>query len=314
MKVVVVSQFGASEVLRIEQRQDPVPDAGEALISVEAIGVGYVDVMARRGRYVAFPEPGFVPGLEVAGRVLAVGELVDQAWVGRLVFAMPMKGGGYSSLLAIPVEQLIAIPEGLSASQAVGLGMNALVAKIALNRVPIQSGEHIFVRGAGGGIGMMAVQIGAARGGIVTATTSSGSRGSRLRDLGAKTIVPRDHLPDDYDVAVDTIGGEHLGTYVKRLKSNGHYILCGGIGGAPKADFGMEVLGIFHRSPTFMAFSLNSVETPAVVAAGVELFDDAVQGKIQPTIDREMPMSSAAEAHDLVENGAAFGKIVLKPD
>lgn len=317
MRVVSITRFGAADVLALQERDDAVAGSGEALIAVEAIGVGYADVMAREGQYVKFPEPGIVPGLEVAGRVVAICEGGDSAWIGKRVFAMPMDGGGYSELVAVPIDQLMSIPDGLSCSDAVGLGMNALVAKVGIERATLKHGERVFVRGAGGGIGLMAVQIAAAMGAVVTATTSSDERGARLKTLGANHIVdrrqPETEAGDGHDLIVDTIAGPDLGKYVRRLNANGRYVMCGGIAGAPNADFGMDLLSIFHHSPSFLAFSLNSIAPREIVTVGTRLFDDALEGRIKPVIDRELPLSDVAEAHQLQEGGGVFGKIILIP-
>lgn len=96
MKAISVEQFGGPDVLELSEVPDPRPAPGEVLISIEASGVGYVDVMAREGHYHAFTEAGFVPGLEIAGVVSELGDGVDAGWLGRRVFAMPMTGGGYA--------------------------------------------------------------------------------------------------------------------------------------------------------------------------------------------------------------------------
>ncbi|UGU32543.1 zinc-dependent alcohol dehydrogenase family protein [Mycolicibacterium smegmatis] len=317
MKAISVEQFGGPDVLELSEVPDPRPAPGEVLISIEASGVGYVDVMAREGHYHAFTEAGFVPGLEIAGVVSELGDGVDAGWLGRRVFAMPMTGGGYAEYVAVSSDQLIPLPDGVSARSAVALGMNALVAKITVERMGSAPGESVYVRGAGGGIGIMAVQICNARGAHVTATTSSALRGERLRALGAEHVVDRHASGESdsrsYDLIVDTVAGPQLGSYVAKLKPNGRYILCGGVGGAPAEDFGRVLLENFHRSPTFSAFSLNSVENPAIVTAGTELFAGADRGAITPVVHCELPLADAASAHAELEAGRVFGKVVLIP-
>lgn len=320
MKVISVEKFGGPETLELKDAFDPRPATGEVLISIEAIGVGYVDVMAREGRYHAFTTAGFVPGLEIAGTVTELGDGVYDGWLGRRVFAMPMAGGGYAERVVVSADQLIPLPDDVTARSAVALGMNALVAKIAIERAGLDSGESVFVRGAGGGIGIMAVQICSARKAHVTATTSSDRRADRLRALGADHVVDRRVMneaseadSERYDLVVDTVAGPELTSYVARLKPNGRYILCGGVGGAPADDFGRALLENFHRSPTFLAFSLNSVENSAVVTAGVELFADAARGVITPVVHRELPLAEASSAHGELEAGRVFGKVVLIP-
>lgn len=317
MHAILIPRFGGADVLELEERPDPIPETGQALLAVEAVGVGYVDVTAREGRYARFPEPGIVPGLEVAGRVLSVGLGGDESWIGKRVFAMPMNGGGYSDRIALPVEQLMPLPGGLSSVDAVGLGMNAFVAKVGIERAGLRAGERVFVRGAGGGIGLMAVQLAVSKGGEVTATTSAEERAERLRALGARHILNRSHgdaAPhDQLDMIIDTIAGPDLGRYVRLLNQNGRYVMCGGIGGMPNAEFGMDLLSIFHRAPSFFAMSLNAIEPRDLVATGANLFEDALRGRIRPIIDRELPLSRAADAHRLQESGEVFGKIVLVP-
>jgi NADPH:quinone reductase len=317
MKVVTVPQFGGPEVLELREVPDPRPAPGEVLICIEAIGVGYVDVMAREGRYQTFPTPGFVPGLEIAGRIIEISATVDPALQGRRVFVMPMTGGGYAELITVPADQLIPLPDGLTARDAVGLGMNAMVAKVALERATLASGESALIRGAGGGIGIMALQVCAARGAHVTVTTSSAARADRLRELGADSVIdrraPTGPNSDSFDVILDTDAGPELRAQFGRLKSNGRYVLCGSVGGAPAADFGAGLLGIFHRSPTFFAFSLNSMDNAAIVAAGAALFRDADQSAITPVIHRTLPLTEVVSAHHEQETGEAFGKILLIP-
>lgn len=317
MKVISVAQFGGPDGLVPEVRPDPVPQPGDALILIEAAGVGFVDVMARQGNYVAFPEPGFVPGLEIAGRVIEVGADADANWVGKRVFGMPMRGGGYADMISLPVEQLALIPDGLTCRDAVALGMNAIVAKIAVARAGVKSGETVFVRGAGGGIGIMAVQFAAAQGAIVSATTSSEIRAARLRALGADHIVDRNVplklVSGDVDVVVDTVAGPDLGQQIGRLAANGRYMMCGGVAGAPTPDFGMSLLGIFHRSPTFFTFSLNSLGATDLVREANETFAAAGRGLIKPVVDRDLPMDEAAAAHRALEAREPFGKIILQP-
>ena len=151
----------------------------------------------------------------------------------------------------------------------------------------------------------------------MTATTSSAPRAERLRALGADHIVDRSSSAESdlplFDVIVDTVAGPELGSKFALLRPNGRYVLCGGVGGAPAADFGTGMLEVFHRSPTFIAFSLNSVDHATVVEAGAQMFSDAERGELTPLIHRELPLADAASAHVELEEGRAFGKIVLIP-
>jgi NADPH:quinone reductase len=147
-----------------------------------------VDVLRRRGQLPG-TKPGFVPGGEVAGTVVAVGAGVGAAWLGSRVHAGFEGGGGYAEYVATGVGELTPLPPTVSAVHVVALGTHALVATFALRHARLRAGERILVRGASGGIRVLAIQLGAHRGATVAATTSSADRGQRLRQLGASEIL-----------------------------------------------------------------------------------------------------------------------------
>ncbi|MFH8981978.1 quinone oxidoreductase family protein [Streptomyces varsoviensis] len=316
MKAVIVPSFGGAEVLRVVDRPEPRPGPGQALIRVEAAGVGYVDVMARDGHYQPLSEPGFVPGTEAAGTVVAVGEGVEEHWIGRRVFALA-DSGAYAEYVVADARGLVRLPESVSAADAVALGVNALVAALGLKRAAVEEGERVLVRGAGGGIGLMAAQLAARSGGTVTAITSSPERGERLRDLGVAHVHDRtageDGSADTYDVIVDPVAGPDLGRYIEMLRPNGRYVLCGAAGGAPEAAALGSLLTTYHSSPTLVAFSLRSVAPEAAGAAAASLFAQAAAGALRPVIDEQIPLTEARRAHERLESTPVFGKLVLTP-
>lgn len=318
MKKAWVSAFGSPDVLRIVDAPEPVPTAGQALIAIETIGLGYMGTAARRGESYLASSPDFVPGYEVAGTVAAIGDGVDASWLGRPVFAVLRQGGGCAERLTLPVEDLIALPDAISCEDAVAAGLNALVAQGAIARLPVADGTHVLIRGAGGGIGLMCVQYATLRGGTVVASTSSRERGERLIALGASSIWNRLDgdldSPATFDVIVDTIIGPDLPGFFNRLGNNAHYLFCGGVGGLPPADFGMKLVEHFHRSPTVHAFSLNSASVEQVAAEAAILFAHMAAGRISPVIDSILPMTDIVAAHRKLDAGQAFGKIILRPD
>jgi len=316
MKAVIVSAFGASDVLHVVNRAEPRPGPGQAVIQVEAVGAGYVDVMARKGDYLPLSEPGFIPGVEAAGIVAAVGEGVDEHWVGRRVFAVT-GGGAYAESVVADEDSLVCLPEGVSVADAVALGVNALVASLGLMRAGLTKSERVLVRGAGGGIGLMAVQLAALYGGEVTAVTSSPERGERLRGLGATDIQDRtsgrSDSTDSYDVIVDPVAGPELGRHIGMLRPNGRYILAGAAGGAPASDTFDSVLTSYHNSPTVFAFSLSSIDVGTRGAETAELFGRAARGDLQAVVDEQIPLAEAHRAHERLESTPVFGKITLTP-
>ena len=251
MKVVTISSFGAADVLSLESVEKPAAEKGRVVVAVEAAGVGLIDIYARQGLYPGRDKPGFVPGSEVAGTVIAVGDGVDAAWLGERVYAL-IPTGGYSEQIEIAVQNLVRIPAALSANEAVALGINALVGAAALRRAEVAAGDRLLVRGAAGGIGLMTTQLAALAGAEVTAISSTGDRLELLKRLGAKRGLLRDEGlagGDSYDAIIDIVAGPELTAFIGKLGSNGRYIVCGIAGGPPPPDFGMGLLMAAQRSP-----------------------------------------------------------------
>lgn len=317
MKAIKVSTFGAPDVLRFGEVEKPRPASGSVVIKSEAIGLGYMDTAARRGESYLAASPGFIPGYEVAGTISEIGPAVDEAWLGRRVFAILREGGGCAEFVALPAAELIALPDAISFETAVATGLNALVAQAGLARVPIAATDLVLVRGAAGGIGLMCVQYVALHGNAIVASTSSKERGEMLLSLGATSIWDRnagDLGATSFDVIVDTIVGKDLPSYLDRLRANGRYLICGGVGGPPDSDFGTKIIEHFHSSPTLYAFSLNAASLDDVAREAAILFDHVQAGRILSVIDSVMPLSEAVAAHRRLDAGQAFGKVVLVPD
>ncbi|WPB89505.1 quinone oxidoreductase family protein [Streptomyces malaysiensis] len=312
MKAVVVR---ASRELDVVDAPEPAPGPGQVLVDIDAIGVGYVDVMARRGEYPYFPGAGSVPGLEVVGRVTSAGPHAPEATDGHRVLALP-SFGGYAEKAVADADRVLPAPPGVDAADVVALGVNALVAEGVLDRAGAAPGERVLIRGAGGGIGVLATQIAAARGGEVTVVTSSAARGERLRALGAARVVDRtgSALPDEtYDVIVDTVAGPDMGKHLELLRLNGRYVLCGAAGGAPGPESFEPLLSRFHTSPTLIAFSLNSVAPEDLRTSWARVLTMLEEGRLSPVLDRSFPLTEAEAALRLVESGKPFGKVVLNP-
>jgi NADPH2:quinone reductase len=203
----------------------------------------------------------------------------------------------------------------VTAQDAVALGINAMVAFFAMERSHARAGERVLVRGASGGIGVIAVQLAAHKRCEVTALTSSTQRGDRLKELGA-TITPNrlstdiEDLPE-CDIVVDTVAGNEAGEFIDRLGLNGRYVLCGGAGGAPPVDFGTHLLRSFQKSPTFYELSLNSFGVDDMKMASSQLFDQAARGEVICVVDEVLPLERAIDAHLRLENGDSFGKVIL---
>ncbi len=317
MKVVKVVSLGGPEGLQVAEVPAVRADAGQVTIAVEASGVGLVDVLIRRGLHHGFSEPGFIPGAEVAGTVVATGDAVDKDWLGQRVFALTPVGtlGGYAEQVAVDVASLARIPERVSTTEAVALGVSALVAEFSLERVACQQKQEILVRGAGGGIGIMTVQLAMLKGARVTAVDSSPQKRTRLEALGVKSFLSPEqiaHAADLYNAIADSVAGPNLEEFVNLLRPNGHYVLNGVAGGFPAPTFGTSWLSRFQKSLTMSIVSLNSIPAGRLVNAMEAIFGLAASGRLLPVVAKSYPLANAAEAHRYLEAGLAFGKIVLK--
>lgn len=316
MKTAFVAEFGGPDALVITEIDHIPPAANEVTIAVEAAGVGFVDVLVRSGRYPGATKAGLTPGMEVAGTIIDAGASVPRACIGQRVFSM-VPIGGYAEQVNADQAGLVPLPAGLSSSAAVALGINAAVAEIACQRAGVAPGTNLLVRGAGGGIGVLAVQIAKRLGAHVTAITSSAERGERLRSLGASAIIDRttsaQESGDSYDIVIDPVGGPDLSTYLGKLRPNGQYILCGIVGGLPAPEFGMHLLKNFQKSVSISTFSLNSIDPRDLLDSLWKVFVDAASGLLNPIEAGVFPLADAAQAHRALESGSVFGKLVLKP-
>ncbi len=320
MQAVAIQAFGDPEGLAVIDRPDPIPAGGQVLIAAEAIGVGGVDAIIRSGRLgdYGFKE-GHVLGAEIAGTVTAAGPGADPSLVGRRVWAFTGLGGGYAELAAVPAEAVIPLPDGLSAAAAVTLGSSGAVAHFGLRHARFAPGESVLVRGGAGGIGVMAVQL-AARAGAsaVAVTTSSAARGERLRALGATHVLDRagdggQDAPAGYDVIIDIVAGPDLPAFFTRLNPNGRMVTVGLVGGYPPADFGLRMFAAFQQSLSFATFSTDTVPGPERYAAIAGLLAAGAIGDLRPVVHQQMPLSLAVLAHQQLNAGEVFGRIVLVP-
>jgi NADPH:quinone reductase-like Zn-dependent oxidoreductase len=320
LKAVAIQAFGSPEGLAVIDLPDPSPADGQVRIATEAIGVGGVDVMIRSGAVAAYGfKEGHILGGEIAGTVAAVGDGVDTSWVGQRVWAFTGLGGGYAEQAIAPAGTLVPLPAGISAADAVTLGSSGAVAHFGLRHARFTPGESVLVRGAAGGIGIMAVQL-AARGGAsaVAVTTSSAERGERLRKLGATHVLDRageggEDAPAGYDVIIDIIAGADLPSFFARLNPNGRMVAVGAVAGPPPADFAMEMFAAFQKSMSFATFSTNTVTEPDRRAGTAELFAAAGRGELHVVMHELLPLEQAVLAHQKMDAGEVFGRIVLAP-
>lgn len=319
MRAVAIRQFGDPSGLENIDIAEPVPGRGQVLIATEAIGVGGVDVVIRRGDLAAYGfREGHIPGGEVAGTVSAVGEGVDPAWLGRRVWAFTGTGGGYVEQAVAPVEDVCPLPAELPAVAAVTIGSAGIVAHFGLAHAHHASGETVLVRGAAGSIGIMTVQLATLAGAAAVAvTTSSPERGRRLRELGATHVLDRSgrgrDAPAGFDVIIDVVAGDAMPSFFDRLQPNGRLVVVGAVGGQPPAGFGTRMMAAFGKSLSFATFSSATIAVPDRQMVRIEQFAAVVRGEIRTVVHEVMPLAQAARAHRMMDAGDVFGRIVLRP-
>ncbi|MFD8646325.1 zinc-binding dehydrogenase [Streptomyces mirabilis] len=320
MKAIAIQTYGGPEGLAVVDLPAPAPAAGQVVIATEAVGVGGVDTVIRSGALAAYGfKEGHIPGSEVAGTVTAVGDGVDASWIGGRVWAFTGTGGAYVEQALAPVEEIVLLPVNLSAVDAVTLGSSGVVAHFGLRHAHFAPGETVLVRGAAGSIGIMAVQL-AARGGAaaVAVTTSSAERGEQLRRLGVTHVLDRsgdggEPAPAGYDVIIDVVAGKDMPSFFDRLNPNGRMVAVGAVAGQPPADFGTKIMAAFQKSMSFAAFSAATVTGADRRAVRSEQFAAASRGEIETVVHEVLPLDAAVLAHQKMDAGEVFGRIVLTP-
>ncbi len=314
MKAVAVQRFGDPGGLAVVDLPDPRPAAGEVVITTEAIGVGGVDALIRRGALAAYGfEAGHVLGGEVAGVVTALGTDVDESWEGARVWAPAGLGGGYAEQAVAPATVLVRLPPDVSPVDAVTVAGSGVVAHFGLRHARFATGESVLVRGAAGGIGVMAVQL-AARDGTVAVTTSSPGRGARLRELGATEVLDRTgEGSPGHDVVIDVVAGEDLPSFLAKLNPNGRLVAVGAVAGPPPARLAAEMFAAFRKSLSFATFSADTVSTEDRRTVAAELLAAVGRGELDAVVHEVLPLAHATLAHRELDAGAVFGRIALVP-
>ncbi|WP_433611497.1 NAD(P)H-quinone oxidoreductase [Dactylosporangium sp. CA-139114] len=315
MHAITIERPGGPEVLRWSEVPDPVAAAGEVLIEVVAAGVNRADALQRQGNYPPPKDAPPYPGLEVSGRIKAVGDGVHGWQVGQEVCAL-LGGGGYAELVAAPAAQVLPVPKGVDLVDAAGLPeAAATVFSNVVDLARLKPGETLLVHGGGSGIGTFAIQLGKALGaGVVT--TARAAKRDRLLELGADRVI--DYRTTDFskevqaDVVLDIIGGPYLQQNVDSLKVGGRLVVIG-LQGGRRGELDLGQLLTKRALVAGTTLRARSAAEKAAIVRGVreEVWPLVDEGLIRPVISRRFPMTEAAEAHRLLESNEHIGKILL---
>jgi len=323
MRAVIITQPGGPEVLRLEEVPDPVPGPGEVLVAVAAAGLNRADVLQRQGHYPPPPGSPPYPGMECSGRIIELGPEVAGWQVGDEVCAL-LGGGAYAEKVAVPQGQLLPVPQGVSLVDAAALPeATCTIQGTVYQMAHLAPGETFLVHGGAGGIGTFAIQIANAEGCTVACTAGSPEKLARCRELGADLAIS--YRDEDFtaavleftgwhgaDVILDIMGAPYLARNLDALATWGRLVGIATRGGSrAEVDLGLLML----KRATIVAATLRTrtvAEKAEVVAATREHIWPLISaGKVVPVIHAILPMSEAAEAHRLLDDGSHIGKILL---
>ena len=342
MKAVIFSQHGGPEVLQYTEAPDPQIKANEVLVEVRACALNHLDVWVRAGLPgIKIPLPHIL-GDDVAGVVREAGELVTWTKPGDEVMVQPgvscghcveclagrdnmcdeydmigyRRDGGYAELLSVPGVNVIPKPEHLSWPEAAALPLVTLTAwHMLVTQARVQPGEDVLVHAAGSGVGSLGIQIAKLRGARVIATASSDEKRTKARELGADETVnyTRDDWPKEVkkltngrgvDVVFEHTGAATWPGSIVSLKKGGRLVTCGATSGF---DAPTDLRQVFYRHLTILGSMMGS---KAELLSAMNFIGT---GQIRAVVDRTLPLAEARKAHNLMEDRAQFGKLVLIP-
>ena len=324
MRCVEIREPGGPEVLELVERPDPVPGPGEVLIGVIAAGVNRPDVLQRRGAYPPPRGASDLPGLEVSGTILDVGEGVPATRIGEAVCAL-VPGGGYATRCVAATELSLPVPDGLDIVSSAGLPETCFtVWSNVFDRGRLAAGETALFHGGSSGIGTTAIQMAAARGARVIVTAGSDEKCHACLELGAFAAInyrERDFVDEirrltggrGVDLILDIVGGSYVPRNLSALAMDGRLVQIGLMEGPPEAP--VDFRKILGRRLTLTGSTLRarSVAEKAVIARAVtaEVWPMVADGRVRPVVHRTFPLAEAAAAHRVMETSEHIGKILL---
>jgi len=338
---VIVTHYGGPDALHVIEEDCPEPMHGQVRVRVLAAGVAMPDIMAREGIHPETPPVPFTPGWDLVGEVDQIGDGVSGIEPGQIVAAMPIHGA-YAEYVCLPQRELVSVPTGIDAAEAVSLVLNYITAYQMLHRsAKVKSGQRVLIHGASGGVGTALLQLGRLADLEMYGTCSS--RGAQaVSDLGA---VPIDYQKQDpvketlrltregVDAVFDPIGGAHLWHSREALRAGGRVVAYGNTTSLRGERLGSKRTGRrnrLHGIPIYALYIAGgwllpgrkrvvpySIQTLKRVKPSVfrrdlaTLLDLLKQEKIKPIIAKQFPLAEARQAQEMLGNGGVVGKIVL---
>jgi NADPH:quinone reductase len=306
-----------NENLSVKDHPDPTPGAGELLVRVKAAGLNGADMMQRRGFYPAPPgAPQDIPGLELAGEVVAKGQGADRFNLGDRVMGI-VAGGGQAELAVVHERILMAVPANLGWTEAGGVPEAFTTAHDGIfTQAGLKPGERLLVHGGAGGVGCAAIQLGRASGARVTATVRNADHREAVSALGAQVITPEEFVEHGpFDVVLELVGAPNLPGDLEALALWGRIMVIG-IGGGAKAELNLG-LAMQRRARIYNStLRPRPLEEKAVTARAVErsVLPLLASGAVRVPVAATYPLEEAVAAYDRFAEGGKLGKIVLTMD
>jgi NADPH2:quinone reductase len=321
MKAIRVHEVGDPEVMQLEDLPDPRPGGGEVLVRIEKIGVNFIDIYHRTGLYPL--ELPFTPGREAAGVVEALGEGVTGLKASDRV-AYAMTPGAYAEASVVPAWKLVPLPQSVSAADGAAAMLQGLTAHyLAHSTFPLASGHRALVHAAAGGVGLLLIQIAKRAGALVMGTVSTKEKADAASQAGADIVVR--YTEEDFqervnewtsgrglDVVYDSVGKTTFEKSLRCLRPRGMLVLYGQSSGpVPPFDAALLARGShFLTRPSLAHYMLDREE---LLKRAGDVFEWIADGELKLTIDRELPLVDAPEAHRLLASRATSGKLLLAP-
>jgi NADPH2:quinone reductase len=320
MKRIRVYECGKPEVMRLEEAPDPQPETGQVVVQIQAIGVNPVDTYIRTGGQGYAPNLPYTPGSDAAGIVAAVGANVTGIAAGDRVYCAGTLSGAYAEQAVCTPAQIHPLPEQVSFAQGAAVPIPYATAYRALfHRANAKPGEVVLVHGASGGVGMAAIQIARAAGMTVIGTAGTERAQQLVLEQGAHQVVDH-HNPDHgkqvleftkgqgVDVILEMLANVNLWADLSMLAKGGRVVVIGSRG-----DVQITPRDLMRRDAAILGMTIMNATPAELTSIHAFLVAGLGNGTLRPVVGKELPLAEAAQAHHLVMESSAFGKIVLIP-
>ena len=327
-----VDRFGGPERLRLEEREDRAPGAGEVAIRTTAIGINFADLFARAGVYPNTPRPPFVPGMEISGVVESVGPGVEDLAPGMRAVAVPIFGG-YAERVVCRASQAFALPDAADPVESAAMAVAFLTARHAIDEARVRPGERVVVTAAAGGVGTALLQLLALRGATTIALVGSEKKFALCRELGAGEVALYGAAgrieaiaSSRIDVVIDAIGGETFRALWRRLARGGRYVLYGfaaaaGKRGVARLRAAREFVAMGLLAPysfvqscrSLVGFNLSLLPNRLAELRGAaeEIFRERQAGRVRPIVGPTFDFERLPDAHRALASRKTQGKVVV---